>query len=314
MVNHFSPASDRYPLASCFSQPVSSPPLVRSRYPSAPAGLRALRVGLGTLYRLSPELAFRAAWRLFTTPRSPALKAWETAALATARRTEVAFGQGVLTVYEWGPTTGPAVLLVHGWEHRAAFWGRFAAALAAANYRVIALDGPAHGASSGRRTTLVEFASAVQAVADWVGPIHAVVAHSFGAAATTALPARFNDGGLLPRLVLMAAPGSLSAVAERFAALLKLPRAVVARMERHIRERFGRDPDGFSLLHAGPRLRVGRALLLHDRHDEIVPFAEAEGVAAAWPDLQFEPTTGLGHNQIMRDPGVIVRVVEFIRS
>ena len=285
----------------------------RTRYPSPPAGIRALRTGLGLLYRVSPELAFRAAWRLFTTPRRPVPKPWEAAALASARSFRVPFGRGALAVYEWGPSTGPAVLLIHGWDHRAAFWGKFATALASAGYRVVALDGPAHGASPGRQTTLVEFAGAVQAVADWVGPVHGVVAHSFGAAATTALPTRFNGGGALPRLVLLAAPGSVRTVAERFAALLKLPPAVVVRMARHIRERFGRDPDGFSLLHAAPRLHVGRALLLHDRHDEFVPFAEAEAVAAAWPAAEFVPTTGLGHNQLLRDAGVIGRVVAFLK-
>ncbi|MBC7448286.1 MAG: alpha/beta fold hydrolase [Hymenobacteraceae bacterium] len=311
MVNHFSPASDRYPLVARAAVPSSSAS-VRSRYPSAPAGLRVLRAGFSALHRVAPELAFRAAWQLFTTPRSPAPKAWEVDALASARPAHVAFRTGALAVYEWGPATGPAVLLVHGWEHRATFWGRFAVAVAAAGYRVVAFDGPAHGTSPGRQTNLVDFATAVQTVVDWVGPVHAVVAHSFGAAATTALPTKFNGGGILPRLVLMAAPGSIRAVAERFAALLKLPSAVVTRMERHIRERFGRDPDGFSLVYAGPRLAVGRALLLHDRHDELVPFAEAETVAAAWPAVRFEPTTGLGHNQIMRDPGVIARVVAFL--
>jgi pimeloyl-ACP methyl ester carboxylesterase len=276
--------------------------------------LRALRLSLALLYRLSPELTFRMAWRLFTTPRRFPVKAWETAALAEARPALVPFEGGELAAYEWGPPAGPVVLLIHGWEHRAAFWGRFAAALAQLGYRAVAFDGPAHGASLGRRTTLVQYARAVQTVADWTAaPTHAVVAHSFGAAATVALPTRFNEGNPLPRLVLLAAPGSLRAVAERFAALLRLPAAVVARISRHIRERYGREPDDFSLARVGPALPVGRALLLHDRADEFVPFAEAEAVAAAWPALRFEPTTGLGHNQILRDPAVIERVMQFLQ-
>jgi pimeloyl-ACP methyl ester carboxylesterase len=308
MVNHFSPASDRYPLAIMTGEVV--PPI---RFPAAPAGLRVLRAGLGVLHRLAPELAFRAAWRLFLTPRRFPVKTWEAAALASARATRLPFGRGSLAVYEWGSATGPLVLLVHGWEHRAAFWGVFAAELATVGYRVVALDGPAHGASVGRRTNLVEYAHALQTVSDHYGAIHAVVAHSFGAAATVALPVQFNGvGGELPRLVLLGAPGSLKAVAERFTELLHLPYTVVVRMSRHIRENFGREPDEFSLTRVGAQLRVGRALLIHDRHDEFVPFQEAEAVAAAWPALHFEPTTGLGHNKLLRDSGVIRRVVAFL--
>lgn len=299
------------PSASSSEKPAT--PAVRALYPSIPPGLRALRFGLNALHRVSPEWAFRAAWRLFITPRRAVPKPWEAAALADARATRLPFRKGALAVYEWGAPDGPAVLLVHGWEHRAAFWGLAARALATAGYRVVAFDGPAHGLSDGRRTNLVEFASAVQAVADWVGELHGTVAFSFGAAATTALPTRFNDGRDLPRLVLLAAPGSLRAVAERFAKLLKLPPTVVERMSRHIRDRFGRDPDGFSLRQSGPRLAVQKALMIHDRHDEFVPFHEAESVAAVWPALCFEPTTGLGHNQLLRDSAVIARVVEFLR-
>ena len=314
MINHFSPASDVYPLAvASVAATAVGGAAVRIRYPSLPPGFRLLRAGMGALHRLAPELAFRATWRLFTTPRRIAVKPWETAALATARAARVPFEGGELAAYEWGPSDAPVVLLVHGWEHRAAFWGRFGAALAAAGYRAVAFDGPAHGASPGRCTTLVQFARAVQTIIDWTAaPTHAVVAHSFGAAATVALPTRFNDGAALPRLVLLAAPGSLLRVAERFAALLRLPAAAVTRMSRHIRERYGREPDEFSLTRVGPMLPVGRALLLHDRADEFVPFAEAEQVAAAWPAITFEPTTGLGHNGILRDAGVIGRVVAFL--
>ncbi len=293
-----------------FSSLNSAPP---ARYQSPPVQLQVMRAGLKVLHRVSPELTFRVAWRLFSTPRRLPVKPWETTALAVARAARVPFESGSLAVFEWGSAAGPLVLLVHGWEHRAAYWGAFATALAAAGYRVVAFDCPAHGTSAGRRTSLIRTARAVQTVADWLGvPTYAVVAHSFGAAATTALPTRFNAGAGLPRLVLLAAPGSLQAVAERFAGLLKLPPTVVARMVRHIRERYGREPDDFSLSRVGPSLPVEQALLIHDHDDEVVPFAEAAAVAAGWPALRFEPTTGIGHNQILRDPAVIARVVAFL--
>lgn len=310
MVNRFSPALDYYPLEPA-SVVAPAPPV---RYPSVPAGLRLMRTGLGALHRLSPELGFRAAWRLFLTPRRLPVRAWEHAVLADAHRQPVRLSSGkTVMAYHWGTPDQPAVLLLHGWEHRAAFWADFIPALRTAGYRVVALDGPAHGASDGRRTTLVEYAHAIQAVADGIeGELRAAVAHSFGAAAVSALELRVNAGAGLPRLVLLSAPGSMRAVAERFAALLRLPGSVVDRISRHIQQQFGRDPEAFSLTQRGPALAVDRALLLHDRHDEFVPFHEAETVARAWPALRFEPTTGLGHNRILRDAAVIARVKAFL--
>ena len=61
--------------------------------------------------------------------------------------------------FAWG--AGPSVLLVHGWEGRGAQLGALVDPLVAAGYRVVALDGPAHGDSPGRLSTLALPAHAV---------------------------------------------------------------------------------------------------------------------------------------------------------
>ncbi|WP_167855230.1 alpha/beta fold hydrolase [Hymenobacter wooponensis] len=283
--------------------------------PSVPTAVKLLRWKFRLLSALSTELAFGAAWRLFTTPRKLPEKNWEAAAVAEARQFRVSTPRGAVAVYEWNAKGSRTVLLVHGWEHRASFWGVMARGLVAAGFRVVALDGPAHGASAGSRTTLPAFARAVQAVADEVGEVYAVVAHSLGAAATAGIPVEFNRAttGRLPRLVLLAAPGSTTAVAQRFAQLLHLPQAVVQRMRRYIQEQHGRDAESFSLIKTGRTLPTDQAMLFHDFADESIPFAEAEEIAANWPGLNFRPTTGLGHNGVMRDAGVIKQIVEFLR-
>lgn len=280
--------------------------------PSEPPVLKLLRLKFRVLGAVSTTLAFRSAWRLFTTPRRLPVKAWEAASLAGARPFRVALGTKIIAAYEWNPGGKRTVLLVHGWEHRASFWGAFAGGLVAAGYRVVALDGPAHGASSGQRTTLPTFGAAIAAVAAQVGPVWGVVAHSLGAAATAGLPVRFNEGELLPRLVLLSVPGSTPAVLQRFAELLHLPEAVVARMAAFAHAHHGRSPESFSLVEVGHRVPAARALLLHDRADETIPFSEAEAIARSWPALDFRPTSGLGHNRIMRDAGVIQQVVAFL--
>ncbi|NVO84304.1 alpha/beta fold hydrolase [Hymenobacter terrestris] len=289
-------------------------PAEASVIPAQPLGLALLRLQFRLQAALSTQWAFRSAWRLFTTPRRLPEKAWEAAVLAEARRFAVPGPTGALAAYEWNPTGTRTVLLVHGWEHRASFWGVLVRALVAAGYRVVAFDAPGHGASAGHRLTLPAYVGAVQAVADMLGPLHAVVAHSLGGATVVGGPVHFNTDttATLPRLVLLAVPASTPAVARRFAEMLGLPPAVMARMGRYIREQHGRDAESFSLTQAGPVFPVGRALLLHDEHDESIPFAEARELAAAWPDLEFGATSGLGHNRIMREPAVLTRIVTFL--
>ncbi|QJX49032.1 alpha/beta fold hydrolase [Hymenobacter taeanensis] len=292
---------------------MSNPTIVATQT-AVPRSIRLLRLKFRLLSGFSTELAFGAAWRLFTTPRKLPEKSWEAAAVAEARQFWVNSARGAIAAYEWNPQGSRTVLLVHGWEHRASFWGVMVRGLVGAGFRVVALDGPAHGASAGRRTTLPAFARAVQAVADEVGEVYAAVAHSLGAAATAGIPVEFNraGNGRLPRLVLLAAPGSTTAVAQRFAQFLHLPEAVVQRMHRYIQEQHGRDAESFSLIQMGHTLPADRAMLVHDFNDESIPFAEAQEIANSWPNLDFRPTTGLGHNGVMRDAGVLKQLVEFL--
>ena len=108
-----------------------------------PPALRLMRLKFRLLAAVSTEWAFGAAWKLFTTPRQLPEKHWEAAALAAARPFTVTTKTGSVAAYEWNPAGGRTVLLVHGWEHRASFWGVLARELVTAGFRLVALDGPA---------------------------------------------------------------------------------------------------------------------------------------------------------------------------
>jgi pimeloyl-ACP methyl ester carboxylesterase len=184
--------------------------------------------------------------------------------------------------------------------------------LLAAGYRVVALDGPAHGASGGRQTTLTDFGGAVQAVVDALGGVQGIVAHSFGAASVAGLPVQLPGAARLPRLVLISAPVSPRAVAERFADFLRLPLALVDYFADHIQQTTGRPADSFAVAAAGPDSGAEKVLVLHDEGDEVIPFADSQQIAAAWSGAVLHPTKGLGHNRILRDADVIRAAVGFI--
>ncbi|MFN8006410.1 MAG: alpha/beta fold hydrolase [Terriglobia bacterium] len=82
---------------------------------------------------------------------------------------------------EWG--RGPAVLCAHGWSSRALRFRALIERLVKSGFRVVALDAPGHGQSSGRHTDVIEYAEAIRVVADNAGDLHGAVGHSFGAMA-----------------------------------------------------------------------------------------------------------------------------------
>jgi pimeloyl-ACP methyl ester carboxylesterase len=287
---------------------------------TTPLRLRMLRAAFRALGAVAPGLAARLAIRLFRTvrpfPRPEREKRW----LAPARRFEIAmsaadlpagFESRRLAAWAWGDG-GPTVLLAHGWEGRGSQMAAFAAPLVARGLRVVAFDAPGHGETGGRLSSLPEFAGAVAAASRQVGPLAAVVAHSFGAAATCyALMRGRIDSGDVPRLVFIAPPGDLHRYVRLTAEMLGLSAEVETAFLGILEERFG--VSWAEARHATTRAaRETPLLVVHDHDDDETPLPDARRVAAAWPQGRLRATRGLGHRRILRAPEVVAEVVGFL--
>jgi pimeloyl-ACP methyl ester carboxylesterase len=55
-------------------------------------------------------------------------------------------------------------------------------------------------------------------------------------------------------------------------------------------------------------------LVMHDRDDPTVPWAEGAAIATAWRGAELVTTSGLGHRDIVRDPDVVARAVAFLSA
>lgn len=275
-------------------------------HPSKPPSLRPLRGALRALNLISPSLAAQWAFRLFTTPRRHVRPAREQRLLQEASVLDFISRGRVLRGWSWGQ--GPAIMLVHGWEGRGAQLGAFVQPLVQAGYRVVTFDAPAHGQSAGRRMTPLDQARAMSALAQWVGGVHAVIAHSMGSLSTSLA---LQDGLHLERLVFVA-PGSHPGEAtERMGQVLDLPPSVVMGVREALAARLGQtwqqlaDSDPF----AGHEVPL---FVAHDVGDRDVPIDAAERLCSSWGPATLYRTAGLGHRRILRDPDVVLRAVEFI--
>lgn len=278
--------------------------------------VRFARAALQTAYLLSEDLGSSFAERLFTTPRRFPRPDRERAVLATARRstTEVTLrsprwrsARLPLATWRWGH--GPAVLLVHGWEGRGSQLGALVEPLVRAGMSVVAFDAPAHGDSPGQRMYLTDFADAISGVADTTGPLHGIVAHSFGAAGV--LLAGMRDAVRVERNVLIAPNIDAHASVRSFVRMLGLDDADRILLEQRLAEHAGISLDALRP-EAMVRGRTEALLVIHDRDDREVRIDEAERLAALWPNAELRVTEGLGHRRILRDPDVIAATVELL--
>ncbi|HLO04901.1 MAG TPA: alpha/beta fold hydrolase [Symbiobacteriaceae bacterium] len=273
-------------------------------------GRRSLqRLTLHVLEALIPSIVERWAALQFLTPRRIRP---EDLALPLDEAFDLRSGTYHLRAWSWG--VGPVVLLVHGWEGHAGQLRGFVEPLVNQGFRVVAVDLPAHGFSSGRRTTVLDFADALCAVEDVVGPVHAVIAHSFGGAATALAlhPGRRTDQRLLAqRVVLLAPPEGPAHFVQGVTGLLGLSPKRSEGIARHVQALVGIDFAAVTIPRFAHQLRVP-LLLMHDPADRVVPWAHAQAIATAWPGARLLPTPRLGHHRILTDPQVIAEAVSFI--
>ena len=216
-------------------------------------------------------------------------------------------GEERVALYDEGK--GPTVLLVHGWEGSALDMRELASAFARAGYRALRLDLPAHGASTGRWTTLAHWARTIRDVTDRAanGELAAIVGHSLG---TAACLLAVRDGMKANCAVLLAPPREPRSYFTELSRALGVPDERRDDAMRLLEEMVGPIDEFDSRLVA--RCVNAPGLVIHDRGDRQVPYEHGQGIADAWPGAELVTIEGLGHRRMLTNPDVIGRVVGFV--
>lgn len=274
---------------------------------SGPAGLRRVFAAVGTV---APGVASWVAERMWFTPPRPVVSKDARAALSKGTALPITVDGRHVAAWSFGE--GKVVVLMHGWGGHAGQLVPFIAPLVGAGFRVVTFDALAHGASAPssagvRLSTFYDFAAGLAAIRAQVGPIHGLVAHSGGAIATgIALRQKFE----VERVVLIAPMTRPQHYAAAFSAALALNAKVTDGWQALAVKRIGVPWEELDLTVQVPS--GISALVIHDREDKEVPFADGEALARAWPQATLHAVSGLGHRRLLKDPDVIGRTTEFL--
>jgi pimeloyl-ACP methyl ester carboxylesterase len=175
----------------------------------------------------------------------------------------------------------------------------------------VGLDLPAHGDTSEGETDGLELAEALNHAARELGNVHGIVAHSMGSVATTLA---LQDGLSVGSVVFISPAVRLERGLAHFVDMYSLPQRAGRGLRAEIERRYGETIwDDIAVDRIARDLNVP-ALIVHDLKDTQVSVEDAQMLAAAWPSAQQLLTLGLGHNRILRDPGVIGRAVAFLEE
>jgi len=257
---------------------------------------------------LAPGTAARVARKLFFTPMRARLRDGERAVLARGELFSFEMNGERVVGRAWGQ--GPTVFLMHGWGGHSGQMTALVDPAVAAGFRAVALDLPGHGESEGSVSSLIHFASALARAAALFGPAQGVVAHSFGAAATTYA---ISSGMTVERAVFFAPPAGFQSFWARFQMGVGVSQPVMDRMLHDAEDWLNVRFDGIAPVDLAPRMTTP-LLVLHDPEDREVPFEEGAEVARRWPGAELRPVPGLGHLRILRDERCVGEAVGFLQA
>jgi len=264
---------------------------------------KVLHFSLGLLERISPGLVGRLACTVFYTP----LRRTNSVFRELKMREEVrpVRDKRIIT-YLAGK--GPPVVFIHGWEMGAAHYEPLMSAMIDAGFSVVSCDLPAHGKSGGLSSDIVEIGDVILDLSRRYGPFVGAVGHSYGAAALARVVGAIEND--LKLMVLFACPVTYGSMVGLFSSILGLgkkgrQRFVERIHARYFAMRFDRDLDFRRILNATKT----PLLIVHDADDRVVPIQDSMALSAALSNATPLTTKGLGHQRLLRDAGVIERVV-----
>ncbi|HGJ5065038.1 TPA: alpha/beta fold hydrolase [Salmonella enterica subsp. enterica serovar Muenchen] len=208
------------------------------------------------------------------------------------------------------PQTAPdaeKILLLHGWDGRSIMFRQLAQKLQSQGYTVFAPDLPAHGISTGKKTSFYDLARFVLQMTEHYGNFSIIVGHSTGGliGCMAAL-----QGLIFKGMVLMSSPSGYGKMVDRYVAVHRLPTRISAAMKKIYRLRYGVHPDliGPPLYHEIKQ----PVLIVHDIEDISLGIEHANELNNAFTNSQLVTTQGKGHNGALRDAEIFNHLSRFV--
>ncbi|MET0758913.1 MAG: alpha/beta hydrolase [Flavobacterium sp.] len=268
---------------------------------------KSIGLYINVLSFVFPKKASQLAYALFSEPRTGKLsknnlpEILQDAATETFQQDEHSF-----QTYTWkGNDT--IILLVHGWESNASRWENMLPYLKQSGSTIIAIDGPAHGLSSGKEFSIPKYAEFIDLAVKKFKPQY-LIGHSIGGKACLYYQSSYQNT-TVQKIVILGSPSDFKIILRNYIALLSLNAKISKALEDHYLNYFKLKIEDFSGKLYASKIDI-KGLIAHDINDTVVLFEEGKKIASTWKNAVFIETKGLGHS--MHDDELYKKVAHFL--
>ena len=254
-----------------------------------------------------PKKASLLAYSYFSEPREGKLSKSELPKILQEAKSETfQHEEHSFHTYSWqGNDT--VILLVHGWESNASRWGNLLPYLRKSGSTIVAIDGPAHGLSSGKEFSIPKYAEFIHIAVEKFKPQY-LIGHSLGGKTCLYYQSVYQNDAV-KKMVILGSPSDFKIILNNYVALLSLNSKIIKSLEAHYLNNFNLQLEHFSGKLFASKINI-KGLIAHDVEDTVVLFEEGKKIAAAWRNAIFIETKGLGHS--MHDDELYRKVSDFL--
>ena len=268
---------------------------------------KSIGIYLNILSLIWPEKALQLAYALFSEPREGRLfKNKLPAILKEAQTNTFQHDNHFFQTYTWkGNET--IILLVHGWESNASRWENLLPHLKKSGSTIIAIDGPAHGLSSGKEFSIPQYAAFINIAVENFKPQY-LIGHSIGGKTCLYYQSVYQST-LIQKIVILGSPSDFNIILNNYIAMLSLNQKIAIRLKNYYLEHHKLNIDHFTGKLFASKINT-KGLIAHDIDDTVVAFTEGKKIASAWKNATLIETKGLGHS--MHDDDLYQKITHFL--
>ncbi len=254
----------------------------------------------------SKKKAAHLAMATFSLPRKGKIAPFQEEFLNTARQQKIVVEEGFIQLYHW-QGSGKTVFLAHGWESNAWRWKYLIEPLITLDYNIIAIDAPAHGASSGTYFTAVKYSKIINKVIELYQP-QIVIAHSVAAMATT-YQESLSPHPFLQKLILLGGPDRLELIMRNYQKLTGFNHAVYNQLNQLLFDKYGFNVEDFNTSTFARSIKC-ETLIIHSKEDKIVTADSLPSIAANLDKVETYYSKTGGHS--LHTQEVVDKILEFL--
>ncbi|MFY0606629.1 MAG: alpha/beta hydrolase [Cyclobacteriaceae bacterium] len=283
------------------------------RPPKSNWRIEMVKKGLSMLQHITTTKTAEVIWHYFTQPGKVKFSGAQEEVIGRAELFTSKYNGSVIQHYRWG-TTGPKVLLCHGWRSKASDFRRMIEALVAAGYVVEAMDMKAHGKSEGTQSALPEFRDVLKEHYVQHGPYEALLGYSLGGLAAGLVASELATYFQPHKLILIAAPPYARYFFRDIINDLGFKTEVYQSFCELVERNYNQPVDYFDLRSKVSKIENIETHFIYDEDDQTVPFEKGQELIDIFPKARFVHSMGLGHYKIISSKLIIDHVLKIMDS